>query len=402
MFSSILDCPECEHRFNFEHDDGTFPEIISCPACGISRGYREFSALLFCPGCRTKIKVPLDMVFDENIRCPKCNAAFNTGQNLLDDDYGSTLDGIGNCTASKRVLQDGDIFDKYRIISLLGRGGMAEVYLAEHLLLKQLCALKLMRDNHAADDKMYVKRFLREARLLHRLSHPNIVKVYDAGNDFKTGYFFIAMEYVEGQTLLQIANEQKLDESYLEIVLVSMVNALKCLNEANVVHRDIKPSNIMLDKNGVFRLMDLGIAKSESNHPAGEMTLTMEQSTMGTPSYASPEQCQSAHSVDIRSDIYSLGATLYHAASGKLPYDGTTAVEIILKVIRGEREPLKNLRPDLSAGFLDLIDRMMLKDPSARPASPDEILSLLQKESGGAAGKVTGILGSGTKKLLQL
>ena len=112
-----------------------------------------------------------------------------------------------------------------------------------------------------------------------------------------------------------------------------MAGALKCLADAGVVHRDIKPSNIMLDKNGIFKLMDLGIAKTDSNRMAGEMTLTMEQTAIGTPSYASPEQCRSSHNVDTRSDIYSLGATLYHAASGKLPCDGATPVEIILKVI---------------------------------------------------------------------
>lgn len=402
MFSSVLNCPECNHRFNFEHEAQKFPERITCPECKITRDYRDFSALIFCPRCRIKLQIPLDILFDDDLLCPECNIALNAKTALSDDDdCGSTFDGRNQPQVFKRILQDGEVFDKYRIIRLLGRGGMAEVYLAEHLLLKQLCALKLMRDNHAADDPVYVKRFLREAKLLHRFDHPNIVKVYDAGNDFKTGYFFIAMEYVEGKTLLEIVHEQKLDEEYLKTVLLAMTNALICLNEAKVVHRDIKPSNIMLDTDGVFRLMDLGIAKSESNHPAGEMTLTLEQSTMGTPSYASPEQCHSAHKVDIRSDIYSLGATIYHAASGKLPYDGTTAVEIILKVIQSNAEPLKNLRPDLSPRFLEIVDLMMKKDPAERPASPEALAAMVMLNSGGLGTKIARALGKGAKKVLQ-
>ena len=378
MFSSVLDCPACAHRFQYEHQTENFPEEITCPECGRSSAREDYSALLFCPHCRSKLKVPLDILHESDLMCPRCNGVLNDNSvSLNEEDYESTYDGSDRPESFRRLLQDGDIFDKFRVIRLLGCGGMAEVYQAEHLLLKQQCALKLMRNNGASSDPVFIKRFLREAKLSHSLNHPNIVKVYDVGNDAKTGYFFIAMEYIEGKTLLELSRREQLSEETLKAVLFSMGNALQVLADARVVHRDIKPSNIMLDSNGVFKLMDLGIAKSSSNHAAGEMTLTMEQSTMGTPSYASPEQCQSAHSVDIRSDIYSLGATIYHAASGKLPFDGSTAVEIILKVVQGDIEPLKNLRPDLSPGFLKLVSQMMEKDPANRPESPEKFVSML-------------------------
>lgn len=371
MISLVLECPECSSRFRFENESDQLPEKIGCPQCGSSKEYWTFMAVLFCSQCNTKLKAPLSIIDSTALGCPRCNAPLDCNYNTA-----SSEEKIENENRSQMML-GGEIFDKYRIIRLLGKGGMAEVYLAEHLLLKQLCALKIMLDTTAAKDPVYVKRFLREAKLSHKLNHPNIVKMHEVGSDTKTGYFFIAMEYVEGETLTEIMHTQKLSEEYLKILLHSMAGALKCLADAGVVHRDIKPSNIMLDKNGIFKLMDLGIAKTDSNRMAGEMTLTMEQTAIGTPSYASPEQCRSSHNVDTRSDIYSLGATLYHAASGKLPFDGATPVEIILKVIQSSPESLSSLRPDLSDNFIDLVEMMMKKSPEERPSSPEELTALL-------------------------
>ena len=381
MFSKVLDCPSCNGRFMFEHDNdsGKFPEKITCPQCGASNFTGDYSAINFCPGCRAKLRIPLDIISDPDLSCPQCGISLGDLHTVPGDDDMTTFTGHGadQHQMYRRLLQDGEQFDKYQIIRLLGKGGMAEVYLAEHLLLKQLCALKLMRSSSVNEDPVHVKRFLREAKLSHRFDHPNIVKVFDVGSDHQTGYLFIAMEYVEGKTVLELSRERQLSAGDLTQLTVAMCHALQCLNEAGVVHRDIKPSNIMQNKDGVFKLMDLGIAKSENNHQAGEMTLTMEQTTIGTPSYASPEQCQSAHKVDHRSDIYSLGATLYHAASGKLPFDGETAVETILNVLQREAEPLKNLRSDLPPELLDMIGRMMEKAPENRPGSSAEILALL-------------------------
>ena len=387
MFEHILDCPQCGHRFHFEHEGVEFPATITCPECGADSPAGDFEALLICHECHVKIKVPVSILNEEDNCCPKCGAVIHNDRLTDLSQDGNTLAG-GNVPApeKKRMLKDGDFFDKFRIIKLLGRGGMAEVYLAEHLLLKQRCALKLMQRTLEQDDNpVFIKRFVREAKLTHSLNHPNIVKVFDAGSDFKTGYLFLAMEYVEGRTLHDIINENELSENELLDILNVMANALKVLEEAKVVHRDIKPSNIMYTNDGVYKLMDLGIAKTESNHQAGDMTLTMEQSTIGTPGYASPEQCSSAHLVDVRSDIFSLGASIYHAASGHLPFTGETPVATILNTMQKDPEPLRNYRVDLSDDFIALVEKMMKKKPAERFQNMTELMEAIGKVERGSS-----------------
>ena len=379
MFESILDCPRCQKRFHYEHDDDQYPAYIVCPECGEESPSGEFSVLMLCHQCHSKLKVPVEILGDEDNVCPKCGAAIKSDfLDTMHNDLTTIADGEFK-RESKRMLQDGEIFDKYKIIKLLGKGGMAEVYLAEHLLLKQTCALKLMQNKLNNDDSLvFVKRFIREAKLTHSLNAPNIVRVFDAGSDFRTGYLFLAMEYVEGKTLLNIIHEKKLSEGELLELLNVMGNALKVLEEARIVHRDIKPSNIMYNSDEGYKLMDLGIARMESNHQAGDLTLTMEQTTIGTPGYASPEQCRSAHQVDNRSDIFSLGATVYHAATGNVPFAGDTPVEIILNVMQSVPEPIKKFRSDLSNGFVLLIQKMMSPKPSERFQNADELLAVIR------------------------
>lgn len=388
MFSKILDCPNCQFRFKLDHE-GPLPESIVCPSCNTEQAASRYSVLVFCPDCQSKLKIPLDILYDRDNFCPQCGQPLDPETIFTESGFNSTFgsDADDQHQVYKRLLEDGTIFDKYQIIRLLGKGGMAEVYLAEHMLLKQLCALKLMRRGSASEDPVFIKRFLREAQLSYQIEHPNIVKVFDVGSDFKTGYLFIAMEYVQGQTLMEILRERQLDEDELNEVLISMASALQALEDANTVHRDIKPSNIMRDSDGNYKLMDLGIAKFSGNSQESALTLTMEQSTIGTPSYASPEQCRSAHSADGRSDIYSLGATIYHLASQRLPFDGETPVATILNVLQTEAEPLKNFRPDLSEKFVKLIAHMMQKDPLKRPQTPAE---LLEKISAGESSVIAG------------
>ena len=391
MFGKVLDCPRCRKRFHYECD-GPIPPRIVCPECHVESPMEEFSAVIICSECRSKLKLPLDMLDTPGVVCPKCGMTL-VGETLNcydEEEVTSNLEETLISKAVRRLLADGELFDKYRVVRLLGRGGMAEVYLAEHLLLQRPCALKLMR-RELADDAVFIKRFIREAKLANRIDHPNIVRVYDAGSDFKTGLLFLAMEYVEGKTLHEMMREKLPTEAELREILVAMAGALKALAELHVIHRDIKPSNIMRTTDGVYKLMDLGIAKSEDDRSSGEMTLTVGQTAIGTPAYASPEQCRSAHNVDIRSDIYCLGATLYHLASGRVPFDGETPVAVILKVMQSQPEPLARLRPDLSRGFIDLIERMMEKNPDDRPASPDELLSLVSSpDRAGLGGRALG------------
>ena len=271
----------------------------------------------------------------------------------------------------------------YRIEKLLGSGGMADVYLATHMLLKKKFAIKIMKPELGRKDPLMAKRFVREAQLAQKVEHPNIVKVYDVGNDPNTGLLYIVMEYVEGENLFKYSQGKHPSSQKVREIAYEMTKALMELNRMGIVHRDIKPSNIMLCKDGSIKLMDLGIAKAVANSgEEGVMTLTMDQAVLGTPAFSSPEQCRNAKSVDIRSDIYCLGASLYSIATGNIPYGGTTAMEILLKVIEEKPRPLAEIRPDLDADLIHLIESMMEKAPDKRPQTPQELLLHLVSREG--------------------
>ena len=199
------------------------------------------------------------------------------------------------------LLSPGMIFDKYRIIRFVGHGGMAEVYQAEHLLLKQIFALKVIKDFGSQKQSHANKRFLREAKCSHLLEHPNIVRVYDIGCDASMGCLYIAMEFLEGGNLL-LSEGKRFSEQELLDILRDISFALIALEKHQMVHRDIKPSNIMRSADGHYKLMDLGIAKTAWEE-SDCCTLTQDDMVIGTPAYASPEQCRSPRKVDIRADI---------------------------------------------------------------------------------------------------
>ena len=370
MNTHDLICPECGGRFRPDTSGGL--DTVMCPTCRRVRKITVYSLVSNCPYCGGELSIPVNRAPEERFCCPHCGKEFMPQTEILADPDSADA-------PAPRILEDGAIFEKYRIIRLLGRGGMAEVYLAEHLLLHRRCALKLMIERK---NVVYQKRFLREARCVRDLSHPNIVRVFDAGCDDATGRLFIAMEYVEGTPLSEIA-DRKLPEADLLNVAGDMAKALEALEAIHVVHRDIKPSNIIRDKDGVFKLMDLGIAKTAHDENDDQYTLTVERTIFGTPSYASPEQCRDSHRVDTRSDIYSLGATLYHLASGRCPYHGATAMETILKVLETDPEPLTKLRRDLSRPMQELIAKMLWKDPARRPQNAEELEKLVAEVRAG-------------------
>ena len=274
-------------------------------------------------------------------------------------------------------MKYGDIFNRYKIGEFLGSGGSSEVYSAEHLVLKQLCAIKIMT---GCTDPLAKKRFIREAQLAYGVDHPNIVKTFNAGCDEATGIPFIAMEYVHGKNLHQLAQKKPMNEEQLLEIIRTIGNALGYLHKMHVIHRDIKPSNIMRDQSGVYKLMDFGIAKSELPQEY-EKTLNDGNVILGTPAYSAPEQCRESRSADIRSDIYSLGASIYHIASGHLPFSGKTPLETMVNVLNSAPEPLVKYRPDLSKAFISLVECMMSKDIQKRPADPQELLTLINKTS---------------------
>ncbi len=317
-------------------------------------------------------------------------------------------------------LAAGDRVGAYRIERPLGSGGMAEVYYAIHEDLERPAAIKVLRASLATDD-VHLQRFMQEARAAASLVHPNIVQVYDVGRDGEHRY--IAQEYIPGVNLRQYLNidetqqepsrtthvkseangqtrqsgaqdraadsdltaevesaragptERQLPLTETLSILLQVLAALTKSANSGIVHRDIKPENIMLTPDGDVKVADFGLARILlGNDPQ----LTRAGTTLGTPMYMSPEQIQEGQ-VDIRSDLYSLGATLYHMLAGTPPYTGETPLALAMKHVQAEIPDIRDLRADLPESIYQLVSRLLAKSPKDRFAHPAEVLSFLKQ-----------------------
>lgn len=277
-----------------------------------------------------------------------------------------------------RLLQDGDRIDKYQVERCLGVGGMGEVYLVSHVFLNVQRALKILRLDLTEDDPTFRDRFVREARIAARFQHPNSIGVVDVESESESGFLYLVMEYVDGQSLHQFLQNGVLEEKQMLYICREVARALDAAwQEMQLVHRDIKPGNIMIANDGSVKLADLGIAKSARDESGMTMTLTMEGTMIGTPEYASPEQCRDASHVDTRADIYSLGATMYEMLTGVRPFQGKNAFDTVAKVLQEPLVPVRQRNPAISWQTAGLIERMMSKDPGARPQTMSELIRLL-------------------------
>jgi serine/threonine-protein kinase len=262
-------------------------------------------------------------------------------------------------------------FDEYRILRLLGRGGMAVVFEAEDTSLGKRVALKLLLPEFATSDA-YLARFHREARIAAKLTHPNTVQVFRTGEKERMQY--LVMEYVEGETLSAIIrHRRRIPEAEALDIAWQVAGALEEAAGLGIIHRDIKPGNILLSKWEVPKLADFGIAKEFSGiaDPMIQASLTM--GVVGTPTYMSPEQARGARDLDVRSDIYSLGATLYHMVVGDLPFPLTTPQETMVRVVSESPKPPLEAFPEMSEAAATVICRMMAKDPAERYPSYKEL-----------------------------
>src|SRR5579872_6555612 len=216
---------------------------------------------------------------------------------------------------------------RYRVLSRLGSGGMADVYLAQDQLLGREVAVKVLH-HHFAEDQEFVERFRREASSAAGLSHPNIVGIFDRGE--WNGTYYIAMEYVAGRSLKEIVREQgPLDPAAAIDIVVQILRAARFAHSRGVIHRDLKPHNVILDEEGRARVTDFGIAR------AGASDMTLTGSIMGTAQYLSPEQAQ-GQAVSAASDLYAVGIVLYELLTGRVPFDGETAVSIALQQVSAQ------------------------------------------------------------------
>ncbi len=270
------------------------------------------------------------------------------------------------------ALKQGDKLGAYRIERAIGSGGMADVFYAVHEGLRRPAAIKVLRASLATDD-VHLQRFMQEARAAASLIHPNIVQVYDVGQEGEHRY--IAQEYIPGSNLRQYLTDNgqmSIRESLS--VLLQVLAALSKSAAVGIVHRDIKPENIMLTKEGDVKVADYGLARVLlSDDPQ----LTRAGTTLGTPMYMSPEQIQEGK-VDIRSDLYSLGVTLFHMLAGRPPFTGETPLALAMQHVQAEPPHISSLRTDLPTSLVELVSRLLMKDPANRFSSPAEVLDALK------------------------
>jgi serine/threonine-protein kinase len=267
------------------------------------------------------------------------------------------------------VEPDTIIDGRYRVISRLGSGGMADVYLAEDQLLGRSLAVKVLH-HHFAEDQEFVERFRREASSAAGLSHPNIVGIFDRGE--WDGTYYIAMEYVPGRSLKELVREQGPLEPVVAIdILTQILQAARFAHARGVIHRDLKPHNVILDEEGRARVTDFGIAQ------AGASDMTMTGSIMGTAQYLSPEQAQ-GHAVSAASDLYAVGVILYELLTGSVPFDGDTAVAIAFKQVSAQPSAPSVANPAVPPVLDEIVLRALAKDPTVRYASAEEFIAALR------------------------
>jgi len=261
----------------------------------------------------------------------------------------------------------------FRLLRRLGRGAMAEVYLAEQDALHRQVAIKVLKSSLATDET-YVKRFHNEAHAAASLVHANIVQIHDVG--CCDGIHFIAQEYVQGQNLREYMTRRGQPDLKLALAIMRQVAAALCkASTAGIVHRDIKPDNIMLAQSGEVKVADFGLARLPDG--LGTVQLTQKEVTMGTPLYMSPEQIE-GRALDPRSDIYSFGVTCYQVLAGHPPFRGDTTLAVALQHLKTEPEPLESVRPDLPLALCRTIHKMLAKDPAQRQTSARELLAELR------------------------
>ena len=261
------------------------------------------------------------------------------------------------------------VINRYEIIAKIGSGGMADVYKAKDHVLNRLVAIKVLKQEYSTD-ATFVKKFRVEAQSAAGLSHPNIVSVYDVGED--DGVYFIVMELVQGITLKNyIDMKGKLDIREALNISVQIASGLSAAHENRIIHRDIKPQNIIMSRDGKVKVTDFGIAKVADS-------TTVTTTAAGTVHYISPEQARGGYS-DERSDIYSLGITMYEMVTGRVPFEGETNVAVALMHIQSEMIPPRKLEPSIPVSFEKIILKCTQKKPERRYASAKELIADLRK-----------------------
>ncbi|HEY9232310.1 MAG TPA: serine/threonine-protein kinase, partial [Blastocatellia bacterium] len=271
----------------------------------------------------------------------------------------------------------------YEILSRLGVGGMGEIYLAHDERLRRKVAIKLLIDEVNKREEQ-LRRFIKEARAASALNHPNILTVYDIGQN-ESGIHYIVTEYVEGETLRQRLRGGALEVGEALRIAAQVASALVAAHQAGIVHRDIKPENLMVRRDGLVKVLDFGLAKltSAPGAPPDTAAPTLDAGPtapgiiLGTLHYMSPEQARGL-AVDARTDIFSLGAVLYEMLSGRMPFAGATASDVIAAVLTVEPPPLVTSTPEVPAELQRIVSKALRKDRERRYQTSKDLLLDLQ------------------------
>jgi serine/threonine-protein kinase len=270
---------------------------------------------------------------------------------------------------------------RYRIVKRLGQGGMGVVYEAEHIALKRRLALKVLLPRYTEDERA-VARFKIEAQASASIGHPGIVEVIDLDEDEARGVTFIAMELLEGEELYaRIKREGPLSPEFVARAGADMADAVGAAHEEGIIHRDLKPHNVFLARKGrqldVVKVLDFGLAKLIATDDLGA-SLTRSGEFLGTPFYMAPEQLHNAKDIDQRADVYSMGVILFQALTSELPYSAESLAELIVKVATEEPSSLRQLRPDLPAQMIEIVEQAIVKDRDQRLGSAIEMRDALE------------------------
>lgn len=256
------------------------------------------------------------------------------------------------------IIRGQKINDRYQIIRTIGEGGMANVYLAHDLILDRDVAVKILRGD-LADDEKFVRRFQREAIAASSLSHPNIVEMYDVGED--DGKYYIVMEYVEGKTLKSLVKKRgALTLPEVIDIMTQLTSAIACAHDSNIIHRDIKPQNVLIKEDGIVKITDFGIAMALNSNE-----LTQTNSVMGSVHYLPPEQAN-GKGATIKSDIYSLGIVMFELLTGTLPFKGDNAVEIAIKQMKNKIPSVCDINEQIPQSVENIILKACAKNPKNR------------------------------------
>jgi serine/threonine protein kinase len=262
---------------------------------------------------------------------------------------------------------------KYKVLKPLGWGGMADVCLCEHLVMRRRVAVKVLPSR--SSDPVALERFRREARAVARLRHPNIVAAYDIDHDGEL--HFLVMEYIDGRNLRTFINQRgRIDPLWAAHYIRQAALGLQHAHEAGLVHRDIKPSNLLLDRTGTVKILDLGLARFFHDE-SDDLSRLGAPGPVGTSDYMAPEQAVNSHQVDIRADVYGLGATFYFLLAGWSPSRQGTARRKRISHQLDQPSPIREIRPEIPEGLAAVLDRMLAREPGERYQTPAEVAEAL-------------------------